>query len=440
MKGIFILTLLFVGFNPVLSQTDEEYSYLLENSYSIDLDNPEFQFEEEFYSNDLFFFGFIHGSEKPQVLDLELLKTLQQHGIRYYAPEVDYSLAYFFNQYLITGEEAFLDFACESYLMRVPQDASIQFRDKWKKVYAYNEQVDKGDRIIVLGFDKEYSAEITLTHLAFIAPEGSTGISVIDSLKHFRNFEIEEANIMSGGPVYKSGKDWEYFFATKKSKHYERFKTEYEKDSLLVLSHFGIYANDVRHLMSQSQNDYRDYVIFNNFIKLGLPLIKGGGKIYSNYGYFHIQQGSINGAPPLAKLIKDSCDINLISLIGMMTNSECVKRKVKSDGRVVIKGVKFRNAKYGGYKASRSYDGDGLFEKVNGMKVLEKISGANHVMLFNLSGKGSPFNETMRFANFSRGGKNWKVDSEKAANDYFQYIILIKNSKSNIPLEELDSL
>ena len=441
MRILFILILLFAGFHYASAQVDEEYAYLLKNASSIDLSNPEFQFDDQFYSNDLFFFGFVHGSEKPQTIDLELLKNLQGHGIKYYAPEVDYSLAYFFNQYLRTGEEVFLDFACKNYRNRVEQDASIQFANKWKEIYAHNQHLKKENQITVIGLDQEYSAEITLTHLAFIAPEESTGLNIIDSLRKFRNLEIEEINIISGKPVYKSGKTWDYFFGTDRTRYYQKFKSAYAKDSVLILKHFGAYAKDVRHLMSQPKSNHRENIIFNNFKTLGLPLIEKGEKIYSNFGYAHVQQGTINGVPYLAKLIKDSCDVNVVSLIGMMTQSECLKKsKVSSDGQMVIKGVKFRKAKYSGYKTSKSYDGDGIFEKVNGIKTLKKISGANDIMVFRLNGKDSPFNKTMKFANFSRGGKNWRVDENLAATDYFQYIILIKNSKSNIPLEEKNNL
>ena len=438
MKNIFItIVLLFSGFHFAIAQTDQEYSYLVKNSYGVDLLKPEFQFEDEFYANSLFFFGFIHGSEKPQILDLELLKALNKHGVKYYAPEVDYSLAYFFNQYLNTGNEKFLDFACKNYLSRVPQDASIQFKNKWKELYAYNQVVDVENQITIIGLDQEYSAEITLTHLAFIAPTELTGISIIDSLKHFKNLEFEEFSIISGKPVYKSGKTWDDFFGTEKTRYFKKFKAAYEKDSTLILNHFGAYANDLKHLMSQPQFRNRESVIFNNFKALSLPLIEKGEKIYSNFGYYHIQQGNVNGNSPLAKLMKDSCDVNLVTIIGMMTRSECLKkRKFTADGNIHIKEVKFRKAQYNGYKTSKSYDGDGLFEKVNGIKTLKKISGTNDIMLFKLDGSDSPFTSTMKFADFSRGGKNWKVDKNLAATDYFQYIILIQNSKSNIPLEE----
>ena len=56
--------------------------------------------------------------------------------------------------------------------------------------------------------------------------------------------------------------------------------------------------------------------------------------------------------------------------------------------------------------------------------------------MFKLNGNDSPFMTTMLFADFKRGGKKWKVEKNTSTIDYFQYIILIKNSKSNIPLEE----
>ena len=57
-------------------------------------------------------------------------------------------------------------------------------------------------------------------------------------------------------------------------------------------------------------------------------------------------------------------------------------------------------------------------------------------MLYNLNGKDSPFIGQLLFADFKRGGKNWRVAEKAATLDYFQYILHIKNSKANIPLEE----
>ncbi len=437
MKKVVFFVLSLILFEQCFSQTDKYLSYLNINSTAIALNNNTINFDQDFYRNQLFFFGFIHGSETPQKIDFQLIKTLSQNGINNYAPEVEFSLAYFFNQYLKSGDEHFLDYACANYQSRVPQDASIQFKNKWKEIYVYNKTLKSENSIQILGFDQSYSTELVLTHLAFIAPKKATGIEVIDSLRFFRNFEMENTNIISGKPVYKSGKSWDYFFGTAKTRYFKKFRNAYKNDSLNILQAFDEYAADLKHLMNQSKSGNRELVIFDNFQKIGLPKIKNGEKIYSNYGYYHVQQDKINNTSPLAKLIKDSCDIKTISIIGFLKDSECLKeRKFKAVGTLEIKEVKFKKAIYNGYKTSKSYDGDSFFEKVNGLDLLEKVSQNNDITIFKIDGKNSPFNETMLFADFKRGGKNWRVEQDAVATDYFQYIVLIKNSFPNIPLEE----
>ena len=57
-------------------------------------------------------------------------------------------------------------------------------------------------------------------------------------------------------------------------------------------------------------------------------------------------------------------------------------------------------------------------------------------MIYHLNRINSPFFNTMFFADFTRGAKKWKVEKDAVTNDYFQYVILVKNSKPNTPLEE----
>ena len=248
--------LLIVNASLTFGQTESEY--LKNNAVNIDLCKPAFQFDEAFYSNDLFFFGFVHGSEKPQLLDFELLKDLHRNKVRYYAPEVDFSLAYFLNEYLATGDESLLDFAVYYYQFRVPQDASIEFKNKWKEIYELNAKQEKKDKITVIGTDFAYAHELSLTHLAFIAPEKTTGVDVVDSLKLYKNLDIKKVNIISGKPVYKSGRGWDYFFGSGKSTFYERFVEAYTADSTRILEAFGDRSEDVRHLMNQAKDVGRE--------------------------------------------------------------------------------------------------------------------------------------------------------------------------------------
>lgn len=411
-------------------------SYLNQHSQVIDFFAPQIHFDDTFYQNDVVFFGFVHGSEKPQLLDFELLHQLAGNGFRYYAAEVDYSLAFFFNEYLSSGDESYLDFACHQYRMRVPQDASIQFKDKWRRIQALNQSLPEKDKITVLGLDYAYSTDLTLTHIAYLSPEQNTGNALVDSLQEFKNLEMNEISIYSGKPAFKSGKGWDYFFRTEKGKYYERFVSEYQKDSTKILAAFGENAVHLRHLMNQSEARFREEVIFDNFNKLCVPLLEKSEKIYANFGYFHIQQDKINGSMPIAGLVKNA-GYKTTSIVCMLSESECLKTsKLKRGEPFEIKGTTFRRSHYAGYSSSKFWDGDHLFEKVDGLKHLKKESGKNEVVLFQLNASRSPFYDSKLLAHFSRGGKKWQLEPNTSTTDYFQYVILVQNSATNVPLAE----
>lgn len=432
-----LLFIAVIGSFQSFSQKHDNLTYLENHAWAVDELNPSFEFDSAFYANQFFMFGFVHGSEKPQAMDLALLKQLHQNGVRYYAPEMSYSLAFIFSQYLKTGDENFLNYGMDAYASRVQQDASVQFKNKWRALYEYNKTLPKQEQIKLLGFDRASSSEVTMTHIAYLGPAEPSGIAIVDSLQYFKDLPIDTISIVSGKPVYKSGKGWDYFFGTGKTAYLDRFMTAYQADSTNILTAFGNHAKELSHIINQSMNNFREPAIYENFKAIGLPLLQKGEKIYANYGYAHLQQSTINNYPYMAKLIKDSGQVKLISVIGMLTNSDClVNSKVKGTGAIMIKGVKFRQAEYSGYKTSKNYDGDTFFEQVNGMKVLKGISAENDIMLFQLNGENSPYKTEMAFADMSRGGRKWQVEEGKSATDYFQYILLIKNSPANKPLQE----
>lgn len=420
-------------------QPVDERTYLSENATVIEGENPNFNFGKTFYEHQLYFFGFVHGSATPQKIDGQLLMDLHKNGVRYYAPEADQSLAYFYNLYLKTGDSEILKFACEFQGYRTPQDASIQLYEKWQKIYAYTKNQPKKDQLTVLGWDAEISADLSLTHLAFLAPKHQTGVTLVDSLAHFRYLENKTVSIISGKPVWKSGKSWNYFFGTEKSRYYEKFITAYSTDSTAILTAFGAHADEVRLLMLKPTEKEREKIIYEHFSKKGLPLLEGGEKIYAAYGYFHIHQDEVGGSMSLAGFIAKNTDVKLVSLVAQMAKSACyVGPKMKGIGPVYIKGVKFKGATYKGYKTSNRYEGDHFFERIDGLKNLQKVAGKNNVVLFNLTGKNSPYKTKMAFANMKKGAKNWQIPLDKAATDYFQYIFLIQRSAANVPIEELE--
>ena len=111
------------------------------------------------YERQYFFYGFIHGSQKTQEIDLQLLKSIKaQNGLKYYAPEVDFSMAYFLNRYLDNGSEDLLKELVHTYRYAVPQDASVAFFVKFRKLKTYNDQLHDEEKIFILGTDRMISA------------------------------------------------------------------------------------------------------------------------------------------------------------------------------------------------------------------------------------------------------------------------------------------
>ncbi|GAB5523234.1 MAG: hypothetical protein Roseis2KO_11060 [Roseivirga sp.] len=401
----------------------------------------EINHEADFLQHDLYFFGFIHGSITPQEVDFTLLKSLhQQAGLKYYAPEVDASMAFFLNQYLVTGDEALLKTLVRFYEKRASQDAGIEWMEKWQKIRDINLQTSDAERIQVLGTDFPISANLTLAHIASFLPEKETH-TIIDSLRYFSGLSYpEQPAIWSGKPILESGKPWSDYFPDPAADYFDKLFDYIQENPEESSAAFGKNWLEVKRLIETVDRESRETVIFENFQRQIIPLMKQGEKVYANFGYFHIQQGKINGRESVACKLRNSLDKNLsmVSIQGLLAKSSVLKeKKFKKAPPVVIKDLTFTGMAYNGYKHSRSWDGDSFFERAKGIGMLKKAAKSD-VILIDLKQKGSPFKNSDYLAAFSRGGKKWKLEEGKNTTDYFQYVIYIQNSNGICPLEELN--
>ena len=76
---------------------------------------------------------------------------------------------------------------------------------------------------------------------------------------------------------------------------------------------------------------------------------------------------------------------------------------------------------------TKNYVENGADAIINDINILDKYSKTN-ITLFKLNRANSPFNNKTYFVKGPNGG---------CTTDYFEYIILIKNSKGTVPLEKL---
>lgn len=430
----------------LLAQNSTLENYIAKHKSVYQLDDFAVNFGESLTKNDMVFWGYIHGSETPQLVEYKLLEYLVENGFQYYMPEIGMAQAYFLNQYLETGNQDLLLFAGYYQKSRTSQDASIQFIEKWKKIYQLNKGLPQDKKLTVLGADVtlfRYDPTLAITYLAYIAP--SSDIPMIDSLKYMKNLDILDINVISGKPA------WDAAMAAKKSTYdfiypldskYQfarRFFNYYLDNKEEVQEAFGDYGNHVERLLIKSEKR-REATIYDNFKRDVAPLIAKGGKVFSSYGYAHVMQGPINKNDYLAGLIKKgNPEISTTSVLGLLAKSNALNnRKLRKTGTLEgPQGFVFESAEYNGYTTKKSYDGDSFFERVDGIQHLKKATRKEDILTLSLIEKESPFNQGLTFVDFKKGGKRWNPDTSLNTLDYFQFVIYIQNSAANIPIEEL---
>ena len=392
--------------------------------------------------NDLIFYGFIHGAAMPQEIEAKLLKELMDEGIKYYAPEVSYSGAYFLNKYLQSGNMEFLKYVLRLYI--APQDASLQWIQKYEDLYKY--KTENNLQLTVIGTDIEQNDNLITSHLAYILGERKTANEIIDSLSLFKTPE-EDIAIWSGKPLYKLS--IKYGYSNKKilyeshSQHNytSRYFEYYLNNRQLVLEAFGTDSIEVKiilddHLMRENS---REEFITKNFIERVLPLIDNGEKVYSNFGYAHVLQSELNDNLYLAGRLKESNpDLKIYSILTHMADSEVLKnKKYCKEGSIRRYGKKIRLASICGSITSKKLDGNTKDEKILGIDELRTKTNKGEITLVALNSIREEDLRKRYYLDYI-SGKNpdgLRFESDKSTLDYFQGLIFIRGSSANEPYE-----
>lgn len=450
MKQLLLLIALCYQCSFSMAQSNSPADYMAKHAQRTNAESPILRYENtKLAEQELVFFGFIHGSATPQKMDVELLRYLVSKGTKYYAPEVDASLAYFLNRYIQQPNEKLLHFISYYYSNRVPQDASLQFKEKWRKIAELNQSLSMEKRLTILGTDypiaNRYDQRLALTHLAFLAPTTSSENTWVDSLQDYRNFDIQELEIWSGKPALEKAKItkkpmYSYVFPIQSRYNFAlRFFDAYQQDSAAILAAFGENSSAAKTILAFKTDLRREPYIFQQFEKQVLPLIAKGEKVYANFGYAHVHQAAINGYSYLAALLKEAYpNLKMETVLGLLARSNALKEtKLRKTGHSFTeRGLRFEAANYGGYKTAKSYDGHGLFEKVGGTNYLFKAAKGQDIMLIDLTKEDSPFTNSMYFVNYTRGGKKWQLVPNTVTTDYVQYILFMQHSPNNLPFRE----
>lgn len=401
-----------------LAFSQSKDAYLKNNRF--DLLKSNFEFPQKDFK--IIGFGAYHGSQETENVENILLeKLIQNKKIKYYLPETDFGIAYYFNQYLKSGDTILLKDLVKHYGNRVPQEKTIETYNKWKKIKKINDNQFPINRIEVVGVDMivtyKYTSKLLIDF--FQAEKGK--YKSYDTL-----VEMVKIDTTDYSPNYDS-----YSKSVLKN-----FLTEYENNKTYFQSiskNLKITDNLIENINLTFKKREREKTIYENYLHLSQIYDFKSNLQFVRMGFFHIEKDRENNNPSFfTRLIENNIykKEDVISIAGFLTKSR-VLWDLKHDPK----------KNYIGYTTEGGYGiGDYWKEYFKGIKKLKRNKLSN-LTLYQLNNENSPYkkNQTdlMEIRMFLK--KSNKSDLKgKTTTDYFDYALLISNSKASKPIEELD--
>lgn len=409
------LLLLIMFFQSAFSQSKSEY---LKNN-RFDLLKSNFEFPQKDFK--IIGFGAYHGSQETEIVENILLENLiKKNSIKYYLPETDFGIAYYFNQYLKSGDTILLKDLVKHYGERVPQEKTIETYNKWKHIKKINDNQLTKDKIEVVGIDLivtyKYTSKLLIELFQiekgkYKSYDNLVEMVKIDTTDYSPNYDSYSKNIL------------------------KNFITDYENDKTYfhsITNNKTITDNLIENIKLTLKNQDREKIIFENYLHLSQLYNFNSSPQFVRMGFFHIEKDRENNYPSFfTRLIENNIykKEQIISIVGFLTKSR------------VLWDLKYNDKKeYISYTTKGGYGiGDYWKEYFKGINKLKKNRLSN-LTLYHLNNENSPYkkNQTdlMEIKLFLK--KSNKNDLKgKTTTDYFDYAILISNSQANKPIEEL---
>ena len=413
----FKLLAIFILFGQ-LSFSQSKNDYLKNNRF--DLLNPNFEIPQNDFK--IIGFGAYHGSQDTETAEKILLeKLIQNKKIKYYLPETDFGIAYYFNQYLKSGDTILLKDLVKHYGNRVPQEKTIETYNKWKNIKKINDNQLEKNKIEIVGIDMIVTYKYTSKLLIGLFQTEKEKYKSYDNL-----VEMVKIDTTDYSPNYDSysKNSLKNFLAD-----YKNNKTYFQS----ISKNQKITDNLIENINLTFKKRDREKTIYDNYLYLSQLYDFQSNPQFVRMGFFHIEKARENNNPSFfTRLIENKIydKEKVISIAGFLTKSR------------VLLDLKYDDKKnYIGYTTEGGYGiGDYWKEYFKGIDKLKKNKISN-LTLYRLNNENSPYkkNQTdlMEIKMFLK--KSNKNDLKgKTTTDYFDYAILISNSKANNPIEEIN--
>lgn len=259
--------------------------------------------DEDLIDYSIFLTGEVHGVSSNADLGLSFLKFFNgKVGIDYYLSEMPYSMSFYINKYLSSGNYDILENVILSHKgTKAWSEEKLEF---WINLYKYNQTLEVEEQISVIGIDVERDSLLAYKCLVELIPDKKVPAEIYEMVIEIP--AIVEQLESSFQNEYK---------AEKHSRLIIKSINEY-KD--IYLNYFGedfvyfelVNKNVVNYKETQNvSNDpiehynMRDSIIYSNFIALDEKL--GSGKYYGQWGLAHIFKSESNGINWFAALLNN---------------------------------------------------------------------------------------------------------------------------------------
>ncbi|OUJ74050.1 TraB/GumN family protein [Hymenobacter crusticola] len=433
LKALLILFLLLIVGVPLLalggyalyglaargSESTENIQYLAQHKEVLTTATPETfaLLDETFYQNQIFLLGESHGTAAPQDLDFALLKHLNAKvGLRNYIAEIDPSQAYYFNQYLQTGDERNLRVAFQPWL-NTAQWGNVGFYNKLKRIYALNESLPDSAKIRFIGLDRLQDLGVTRQRVQALlqAAQYKAGAAAqLDTLQQLLAAEPASEEALSA-----CARRLEQNLGTTQT-YQRQLGTQYAD-----------FAHLVRNLTYLQPRVRRDSVLLLNLQAEYHAKHLGREKMYGLWGVYHVLQGPINKTLPFAALLKKSPLPFHDKVVSMPIFS------LESETLLPTGALPASVRPATPYVAVDWVNQQGPLVFVKGLKDLAKVAPEHAVTLFKLDAADSPYRHSRQLLDIKAPlfGQNMSATKPDAvATDYAQYAFLVRGSKALEPL------
>lgn len=398
-------SLAFERYNPAI---DQEAIYLQDNYSVLQIDQERLWLAEDILASSiedisLFITAEFHGIAANQELEFAFLKYFQQQaGVKYFLQEIAYSTAMSLNSYLESGDEGILSDLFKS--LRGTYGWTKENYRLYQKLYHYNASLPPEERITIIGFDIEHQPENALSYLYRLLPEQDIPPVIeplIAQLKNIYRKKLDDHNYL---------KDFARKLKESMVTHaqvYQQYLGEnrfgFELVTANLLNRFIAYQEKGQDRLFFNQT--RDQMMYDNFIKIYPQL--PAGKFYGQWGLNHGLQKRQAGVDWFAARLNEKASPFRGKLLTIIYLYQDCWQMTRSGG-----------GNYGKRK---------LTTYSSNKPVLDLYSSGDFT-LFNLVGTDSPYTQHLFWP------LKMTTPTEGVTTDYFQYLLLIRNSGPSTPL------